>query len=138
MIGRRTSLRSWQPRPYHRQASGLEVVLYPCGRRRCPSIPIPATNCALPKATKLCLSLQQTSQPCRSRRFLPFIIFLYDMTYECNCRIWAKYYEFSSLAFLIYDILLTLSSEVHVIWKRKFSALTVLWTLVRHDSLPCL
>lgn len=52
---------------------------------------------------------------------------------EACYRIWAKYYQFSSLVFLVYDVLLTLSSEMRVIWKRKFSAVTVLWALVRSN-----
>ncbi|EJC99747.1 uncharacterized protein FOMMEDRAFT_22837 [Fomitiporia mediterranea MF3/22] len=42
-----------------------------------------------------------------------------------------KYYAIASFAMLVYDIFLTFSTEVEKIWKRRFTAVTVLWVMIR-------
>lgn len=41
-----------------------------------------------------------------------------------------KYYMLASVAVLFYDIVTTLDFEIARVWRGKFSAFIILWTLV--------
>jgi len=49
-----------------------------------------------------------------------------------------NYFGFACAAVLFYDILLTYDREVICVWKRKFSAATVIFFCVRYATFACL